>query len=115
MIIGPFISHWSVIVLHRALRLLRTYHHLTQTDLAKRIGISNSYLSEIESGTKSPGIELLRKYSDIFKMPTSSILLFSEAIDGEHKPGTKLRITAADKILRLLEWLEEGDKINTHA
>jgi transcriptional regulator with XRE-family HTH domain len=102
-------------MLNRALRLLRTYHQLTQVQLAKRLEISNSYLSEIESGDKVPTIDLLNKYSDIFKMPTSSILLFSESLAGEGSRGGKLRVGAADKILRLLEWLEERNAIQNLA
>jgi hypothetical protein len=34
-------------------------------------------------------------------------MLFSEKIEEKHKPGGKLRIMAAEKILRLLEWIEE--------
>ena len=102
-------------MLNRALRLLRTYHQLTQVELAKRLGISNSYLSEIESGDKAPQLDLLGKYSEIFKMPTSSILLFSESMDGEGRRSGKLRVGAADKILRLREWLEERDAIQKHA
>lgn len=98
-------------MLHRALRLLRTYHQLNQTELAKLLGISNSYLSEIEKGDKSLSIELLEKYSDVFKMPISSIMLFSEKMGEQRKAGDKLRVTAADKILRLLEWLEERDAV----
>lgn len=110
----PFISkHEEDVMLNRALRLLRTYHQFTQVDLAKRLGISNSYLSELESGDKSPGFELLEKYSDIFKMPVSSILLFSESMGATRKPGAKLRVAAADKILRLLEWLEERDAVQS--
>lgn len=103
-------------MLHRALRLLRTYHQLTQVELARRLGISNSYLSEIEKGgDKEPSLELLGKYADIFKMPVSSILLFSEQIGSNGKPGTKLRIASADKILRLLEWLEERNDVKVVA
>lgn len=98
-------------MLNRALRLLRTYHQLTQVELAKHLDISNSYLSEIESGHKKPPLDLLDKYSEIFKMPTSSILLFSESLEGEGKNGGKLRAVAADKILRLLEWFEERNAI----
>lgn len=103
-------------MLHRALRLLRTYHQMSQVELAKRLGISNSYLSEIEKGdAKEPSLELLGKYADIFKMPASSILLFSEQIGAGGKPGTKLRIASADKILRLLEWLEERNDVKSLA
>jgi transcriptional regulator with XRE-family HTH domain len=102
-------------MLNRALRLLRTYHQLTQVELAKRLSISNSYLSEIESGDKSPSLELLEKYAILFKMPVSSIMLFSESINDERKAGAKLRVGAADKILRLLEWLEERNVVQSHA
>ena len=98
-------------MLNQALKLLRTYHQFTQIELAKRLGISNSYLSELEKGDKTPGLDLLMKYSEIFKMPVSSILLFSETIQDKHNPGAKLRVVAADKILRLLEWLQERDVV----
>ncbi|SEK17402.1 MULTISPECIES: helix-turn-helix transcriptional regulator [unclassified Variovorax] len=102
-------------MLNRALRLLRTYHQLTQVELAGRLEISNTYLSEIETGGKAPAVELLKRYSEVFKMPVSSIMLFSEAMDAERKPGSKLRVAAADKILRLLEWFEVKDAVKKNA
>lgn len=102
-------------MLHRALRLLRIYHQFSQTDLSNRLGISNSYLSEIEKGKKLPGIELLNKYADVFKMPLSSILFFSESIEDKDRPSKKLKISAAEKILRLLEWIEEHESVKNHA
>lgn len=99
-------------MIHRALRLLRTYHQLNQQDLAKKLVISNSYLSEIENGVKAPSIEILQKYGSVFRMPVSSILLFSEEIESSRKPGTKLRVAAADKILKLLEWLEQREVVS---
>jgi len=102
-------------MLHRALRLLRTYHHLKQRDLAERLGISGSYLSEIEAGGKEPSIDLLAKYADIFNMPVSSIVLFSEKIDEAGKRRKSFRVVAADKILRLLEFLEEGNAVQKRA
>ncbi len=102
-------------MLHRALRLLRTYHHLSQTELAKRLGISNSYLSEIESDAsdKSPSVALLEKYAEIFKMPVSTILLFSERLESDRSAASKVRVVAADKVLKILEWLEEQDAIKS--
>lgn len=37
-----------------ALRLIRVYHDLKQSDLADRLGISQSHLSEIERSKKAP-------------------------------------------------------------
>lgn len=98
-------------MLNRALKLLRTYHQFKQVDLSTRLGISNSYLCEIETGTKTPSVDLLSKYSVIFKMPVSSIMLFSEKMSDDKTTGEQLRISAADKVLRLLEWLDEREAI----
>jgi transcriptional regulator with XRE-family HTH domain len=99
-------------MLNRALRLLRTYHQLNQQELAKKLEISNTYLSEIETGSKAPSVELLQKYSVLFRMPVSSIMLFAETMGSDRKPGARLRVSAADKILKLLEWLEERELVS---
>lgn len=98
-------------MINRALKLLRTYHQLNQTQLADKLEVSNSYLCEIEKGAKSPGIDLLTKYSVIFKMPLSSILLFSEVLES-NSPKEKLRAAAADKVLKLLEWIDDKEAIS---
>lgn len=91
---------------------MRTYHQLNQQELAKKLEISNTYLSEIETGSKAPSVELLQKYSVLFRMPASSIMLFAETMESDRKPGTRLRVSAADKILKLLEWLEERELVS---
>jgi transcriptional regulator with XRE-family HTH domain len=87
---------------------------MSQTDLAGELGLSNSYLSEIEAGIKRPGLDVLEKYSTVFKIPVSSILLFSEQIDSETK-SAKLKFGAANKILQILEWIAASDTVNIHA
>ncbi|WP_277960739.1 helix-turn-helix domain-containing protein [Pseudomonas sp. RIT-To-2] len=99
-------------MLNQALRLIRTYHDLSQTELCKELGISNSYLSEIESGKKQPTIELLTKYSDHFEIPLSSILFFSENMDTP-KPTSKLRTSIAKKVINILEWVENKNEAKT--
>ena len=93
----------------RALRLVRIFYRLKQTDLAAKLEISNSYLSEIESGVKSPSIELLGKYSKLFRIPVSTLLLFSERLD-EKRFSERVRVKAGDKILRMLEWVAESEQ-----
>jgi transcriptional regulator with XRE-family HTH domain len=94
----------------RALKLTRMFHRQTQIGLAARLCISNSYLSEIESGSKPVSLELLTKYSELFKIPVSTLLVFSERLDERH--FTKgLRIKAGDKILRMLEWIAESEEV----
>lgn len=99
-------------MLNQALRLIRTYHDMSQTELCKDLGISNSHLSEIESGKKQPTIELLTKYSEFFEISLSSILFFSENIDIP-KPTTKLKSSVAKKVIHLLEWMENKNEAKT--
>ena len=40
-------------MIHDALVAIRKYHGISQTELSIQLGISNSYLSEIEKGKKT--------------------------------------------------------------
>lgn len=91
-------------MLNEALRLIRVFHDLNQKDLADRLGISNSYLSEIESGKKTPTLEVIEKYSEAFNMPSSSILFFSENLNNEGKIE-KTRKHISNKVIKILDWI----------
>lgn len=100
-------------MINKALKLIRQYHKLTQKDLAEKLNISKSYLSELESGRKTISYELIEKYADIFDISASSLVFFSESIpkDGnESKYSKKFRHAASEKVLNILEWLIERDK-----
>lgn len=93
-------------MLNEALRLIRAYHDISQTQLCRELDISNSYLSEIESGKKQPTLDLLRKYGERFDIPISSLMFFSENMNSGNV-SDKLRIGAAKKIISLLHWVEQ--------
>lgn len=92
-------------MLNQALRLIRAYHDFSQTELCAELGVSNSYLSEIESGKKQPSLDILKKYSEKFDIPLSSILFFSENLETP-KPSDKIKKNIAGKIISMLEWNE---------
>lgn len=97
-------------MLSEALRLIRVFHGLKQTDLAERFGISKSYLSEIESGKKTASIELVQKYSVEFQIPASSILFFSESLLNPISVTSSLekaKGVIARKIINFLQLVEE--------
>lgn len=96
-------------MLHDALRLIRVYHDMKQGELAEKLGISKSYMSEIEKGTKSPTVELINKYAEVFEIPASSILFFSEKMENPQANGAarQARQFVAAKIIKLLQFLEE--------
>jgi transcriptional regulator with XRE-family HTH domain len=93
-------------MLGEALRLLRTFHDLNQTETAKRLGISKSYLSQIENEEKQPTLSLLEKYASEFDLPVSSIMFFAESIE-TNTPYETARTMVASKIIKLLKFLEE--------
>ena len=93
-----------------ALRLVRVFHDMNQTALAERLGISKSYLSELESGKKSPTLELLQKYSEAFNMPLSSLLFFAENVGTPSRPD-KVRAAIAGKALKMLQWIAAKNEV----
>ena len=97
-------------MLNDALLTMRKYHRISQTELSQSLGISNSYLSEIESGKKKPTLELLDKYSEYFDIPVSSLMLFSENMDKKDTLSGKFRYFTGSKVIKLMNWLSENGK-----
>ncbi|GBO51656.1 transcriptional regulator [Pseudanabaena sp. lw0831] len=93
-------------MLHKALRLMRIFYDLSQKDLAEKLGISKSYLSEIESGKKQPTLDLLNRYSSIFDIPLSSILFFSENLESDVK-ADKFKNFISSKVIAILNFIAE--------
>lgn len=93
-------------MLNEALRLIRVYHDMKQNEAADKLGISKSYLSEIEKGHKEPSLDLLRRYENTFDIPTSSIMFFSENL-GKSPTRERARTFVASKIISLMKFLED--------
>jgi transcriptional regulator with XRE-family HTH domain len=91
---------------HRALRLIRQYHRLTQVELASKLELSKSFLSELEKGHKKASIDVLERYANFFRIPLSSLLLFAERSENADF-SERTRTFAAKKVLKMLEWLED--------
>jgi len=96
-------------VISKALKLIRQYHKLNQTELAGRLSISVSYLSELEAGKKEPSLDILQKYADCFKVPLSSLVVFSETLAGAHSIS-KARAFISKKMLKILEWIADSEE-----
>lgn len=91
-------------MINEALRLLRLYIGLSQKQIATELELSQSMISEIESGTKSVSMEVLEKYSTTLNIRMSQLLFFAEELDGEPlKMRGKLII--ANRVLKLLDKL----------
>lgn len=92
-------------MVHKALKLTRQFHRIKQADLAKKLEISPSYLSEIENGSKTISVDLLHKYATIFDVPVDTFLRFKDT-------STKLdprRSERAERLLAFLQWVASDE------
>ncbi|MBX9943698.1 MAG: helix-turn-helix domain-containing protein [Reyranella sp.] len=92
-------------MLHNALRLLRKFHDKSQTDMAVALGVSKSWISQIEAGNRRPTLELLEKYAAVFEVPTSSILFFAEHLK-DNSFSERVRVSVASKVLHAMDFID---------
>lgn len=98
-------------MINDALRLLRVFHDTKQVTLCEELGLSRSYLSEIESGKKKPTLEIVNKYAEYFQITPSSLMLFSEEIDLKNSYANEAdRIKSMRKILSVMSWIAKDDE-----
>jgi len=90
-------------VINEALRLVRVLHDYTSKQLAFELGISPSFLSEIENGHKRPSIDLIAKYAEVFRTKPSVLLYFAEELQAEAVTPPK---GSRDRILLFLHAVE---------
>ena len=69
------------------LKTLRTDKHLSQQELATRLGISKSAVSMYEQGRREPDFDILNKIADIFQVD-ADYLLGRSSLSHEPEPVT---------------------------
>jgi len=101
-------------MLGEALRLIRVFHDMKQKELAQRLDISQSHLSDIERGQKTPSQEIVARYAELFELPVSSIWFFNEQLETDLKPSAidRARGVVADKVLDFLRLIERRRKVS---
>lgn len=63
------------------LKKTRLIYGYKAKEMCQLLDISQSYLSEIENNKKEPSLSLLKKYSEIYEIKLSSLILISESYD----------------------------------
>ncbi|RQO77753.1 hypothetical protein DBR40_07195 [Pedobacter sp. KBW01] len=61
----------------RAVKQLRKHHKLNQSELAGSVGITQTSLSQIESGNTVPNSGTLKKICDFFQIPELVVYLLA--------------------------------------
>jgi len=49
------------------LRAMRDRHHLTQREVARRLGVTQNYIPALEAGTRNPGPKLRQALMHLFQ------------------------------------------------
>ena len=91
--------------INETLKMLRSIYGLTGKELAKSLQISTSYLSEIENGKKSPSLDLLEKYSTVFDIKLSTLILFTEE-QSNNNFYTTAKTKTRDTLFRFIKFLD---------
>ncbi|MEZ5832507.1 MAG: helix-turn-helix transcriptional regulator [Dongiaceae bacterium] len=95
-------------MINEALRLLRLYCGFSQAEMAKRLSVAQSMISDVEGGRKNVTLDLLEAYSAAVGVRMSQLLFFAEQIEGQ-PIARRGQLIVADKVLRLLEKLKPAD------
>ena len=103
---GPpsYLLFGAKVMLHNALKNVRKFHQMSVSDAAAKIGVSASYISELENGKKRIHQDILEAYGRVFEMPVSAIYLISESQSQTGANGTAI---LRRKISKIVNWIAE--------
>lgn len=91
-----------------AIKIIRVFNGLTQQELALKLDISHSYLSQIESGKRTPTLDTISSVSSEFRIPVSSLMFFSEQLGSDQTESDRERRQLFGK--RLIEFLSKIER-----
>lgn len=89
------------------LKRLRLIYGYKAYEMSDELKISPSYLSEIEHGNRTPSLELLQNYANIFDIKLSALILLSEEY-ADIKQQDKTEIFIRKKLLNLIDRCSKG-------
>lgn len=84
--------------LGNVLKLLRIAKEMSTKELAEKMNVSSTYISEVESNNKNPSLEMLTKYSEALDVKKSTILYFDEVGEKNCYNYQKLLLEILQKI-----------------
>jgi len=93
------------------LKKTRNIYGYKASEMSEKLEISKSYLSEIENNKKKPSLDLLEKYSEIYGIKLSSLILLSENFD-EAKKTNKGDAFIRNLMIRLIDKMEPSSKVD---
>lgn len=94
------------------LKLLRIFFGYKSVEMAKKLNISQSFLSEIENGKKNATLELLNQYSKVLNIKVSTIVLLSESLENDQDSKKDIKHNIAGIGMKVLRILKENGELD---
>lgn len=90
-------------------KIVRVFNNMTQQELAAELGLSHSYLSQIESNKRTPTLDTIAAFAAHFGIPVSALMFFSEQLKPRETGGDKeARLAFGRKFIGFLSRVERG-------
>lgn len=89
--------------LYEKIKELRMQIGISQSELAKRLGVTKSAVNSWEAGTNSPSLEYIIKMSQIFSVSTDYLLGVNERLTVDITDLDEYQRQAVQMIIRLFE------------
>ena len=105
--------------LGKTIQSLREERHLSQRELAKRVGVSTGAIGNYEAGLRKPKFETLEAFADVFNIPlgillgdeqTARILMYYDRLEKLVSVASKLDDTDIAKLEERASVLLEQEK-----
>ena len=85
------------------LKFYRTMRHMTQEELAEKVGVSISFCANIERGKKGVSMFALRDFADALGITVNQLLYDCNA----NQQISNIMVLLQDKSTAYLSWLEQ--------
>lgn len=90
--------------LGRALKHIRQISETRQETLAEDLGISRSYLSEIESEKKIATLGLINKYAEYLGIKTSNLIYLIETYEESARKYIEIDMDYKESSVSMIKW-----------
>lgn len=87
----------------RSIKFVRVATEIKQGEMAKRLGISQNYLSLLENNHSEPSLSLLKKISTEFNIPVSFLMLESSVEFESERPEANMLLKQLQQLIHQLQ------------
>lgn len=76
----------------------RQFSQMTQRELARLAGLSDTYMSQLERGLHEPSIRVLKSLAESLGMPADELIMYASEVDEEDDVRTEDAIRRDERL-----------------